>query len=255
MMKLVTKILFFWRSSVKLERGRGETHETNLAMHYIIPPWSLEYIPIAEVECTWAWSLTIAPHAIINASILKDQTALHNNLLSGFWFLILQMKQISPEIELSEHSGAIAKYLPFWQTSLAPPPVDASPVLHFHNRTPLLWWISLSFLCENRNQNRNRSTNLNDIEESFLITRKKEEKVKYFRFMVACKYLSEIMVSLSKITVIQIKEFQLRKKLKTKDNACPLNCFYFFRKSVYKELVFHYLSLHGDVTKHGLNVR
>lgn len=45
------------------------------------------------------------------------------------------------------------------------------------------------------------------------------------------------------------------KKIKTKDNAWPLNCFYFFRKSVFKELVFHYLSLHGDVTKRGLNVR
>lgn len=43
-----------------------------LSMHEIIPPWSLENITIVEVECSQAWSLSIAPHSIIDAPIPKQ---------------------------------------------------------------------------------------------------------------------------------------------------------------------------------------
>lgn len=50
--------------------------EIYLAMHGIVPPWSLEHIPVAEVECTKTWSFSISPHAIVYASVPKKQTTL-----------------------------------------------------------------------------------------------------------------------------------------------------------------------------------
>jgi hypothetical protein len=37
-------------------------------------------------------------------------------------------------------------YLPFRQTTLAPPLVSSSPILYFHNRTPLCWQITFCLL-------------------------------------------------------------------------------------------------------------
>jgi hypothetical protein len=37
-------------------------------------------------------------------------------------------------------------YLPFRQTTLAPSLVSSSPILYFHNRTPLCWQITFCLL-------------------------------------------------------------------------------------------------------------